>query len=132
MTGGAGTDDFGEGLDDGLDDGVEPGVGARGWPRLLRPLLATVIALGVLLVGIFPTRAIVEQRAELARLERSRQVVADRNAELRDRIEALGTDAEIERIAREQYNLGRPGEEVYAILPPPPADGETGAGAAGG
>jgi cell division protein FtsB len=101
---------------------TDAAVEGRGWPRLLRPVLATVIALGVLLVGIFPTRAIIEQRAELARLERSRAVVAERNAELEARIEALGTDAEIERIAREQYNLGRPGEEVYAILPPPPAE----------
>jgi cell division protein FtsB len=114
----------------GTGAGAEPGIDGRGWPRLLRPLLATVIALGVLLVGIFPTRAIVEQRAELGRLERSRNVVAERNEELQDRIDALGTDAEIERIAREQYNLGRPGEEVYAILPPPPAEGD--AGDAGG
>ena len=39
-----------------------------------------------------------------------------------DRVEALGTDEEIERIAREQYNLVFPGEEAYGILPatPPP------------
>jgi cell division protein FtsB len=109
----------------GTGTAPETGVEARGWPRLLRPVLTSVIVLGVLLVGIFPTRAILEQRAELARLERSRDVVAERNDEIQDRIEALGTDAEIERIAREQYNLGRPGEEVYAILPPP-ADGAAG------
>ena len=32
---------------------------------------------------------------------------------------ASHTDAEVERIAREQYNLVRPGEEAYAILPGP-------------
>lgn len=31
----------------------------------------------------------------------------------------MHTDAEIERLAREQYNLVRPGEEAYAILPGP-------------
>jgi cell division protein FtsB len=100
---------------------TDAAVEGRGWPRLLRPVLATVIALGVLLVGIFPTRAIIEQRAELAGAERSLDQVEERNEELADRAEALATDAEIERIAREQYNLGRPGEEVYAILPAPPA-----------
>lgn len=92
----------------------------RGRPRLLLPLLTSLIAVGVLFVGIFPTRAIIEQRSELAQAERSLDVVGARNQDLADRVEALGADSEIERIAREQYNLGRPGEEVYAILPAPP------------
>ena len=32
---------------------------------------------------------------------------------------ALSTDAEIERLAREQYDLVRPGEQAFAILPAP-------------
>ena len=49
------------------------------------------------------------------------------NQALQERAERLGTDAEIERLARLNYNLAKPGEEVYAILPeaaadpPPPA-----------
>ena len=35
-------------------------------------------------------------------------------------MDTLKTDEEVERLAREQYNLVRPGEESYAILPPPP------------
>ena len=34
---------------------------------------------------------------------------------------ALDTDAEIERIAREQFDLVRPGEQAFAILPAPAA-----------
>lgn len=89
--------------------------------RLLLPLLTSLVALGVLFVGIFPTRAIIEQRRELDHAEASLAFIEARNADLEARVDALGTDAEIERIAREQYNLGRPGEEVYAILPAPPA-----------
>jgi cell division protein FtsB len=44
------------------------------------------------------------------------------NAAYRDRIDALNTDEEIERRARAEYNLVRPDEEAYAVLPPPPAD----------
>jgi cell division protein FtsB len=40
------------------------------------------------------------------------------NAERQQRVATLMTDEEIERIAREQYGLARPGEEVYRILPP--------------
>jgi cell division protein FtsB len=89
--------------------------------RLLLPLLGSMIAIGVLFVGIFPTRALLDQRSELARQQERLEFVAQRNAELEARVEALGTDAEIERIAREQYNLVYPGEEAYAILPAPPA-----------
>ena len=35
------------------------------------------------------------------------------------RIDALNTDEEIERRARSEYNLIRPDEEAYAVLPPP-------------
>ena len=41
------------------------------------------------------------------------------NELLEQRITVLKTDAEVERIAREQYNLVRPGEEAYAVLPAP-------------
>ncbi len=38
---------------------------------------------------------------------------------LQARIDQLGTDEEIERLAR-QYNLVKPGEEAYFVLPRPP------------
>lgn len=92
--------------------------------RLLLPLVGSLIAVGVLFVGIFPTRALIEQRAALARAERRLEAVEARNEELADRAEALDDDAEIEQIARQAYSFARPGEEVYAILPAPPAPPE--------
>ena len=88
--------------------------------RFLVPLLGSMVALGGLLVGVFPTRAILDQRSALADAEGRLAVVEARNEELEDRVEALGTEAEIERIAREQYNLVFPGEEAYGLLPAPP------------
>jgi cell division protein FtsB len=99
----------------------EEQAGPRGRSRLLLPVIGSLVAVGILFVGIFPTRALLEQRRELSRAEASLAFIEARNDELEQRVEALGTDAEVERIAREQYNLGRPGEEVYAILPAPPA-----------
>ena len=89
--------------------------------RFVLPLLGSFVAVGVLFVGVFPTRAILDQRADLDRAAARLAVVDERNAELEARVEALGTDAEIERLAREQYNLVFPGQEAYAILPAPPA-----------
>jgi cell division protein FtsB len=89
--------------------------------RLLLRVVTSTFIVGVLFLGIFPVRAILEQRAEVARAEGELAQIEDANGALGDRIDALGTDAEIERLARERHNLGRPGEEVYAVLPAPPA-----------
>jgi hypothetical protein len=88
--------------------------------RFLVPTLGSMLAIGGLLVGVFPTRALLDQRAAIADADARLAAVDARNQELERRVEALGTDAEIERIAREQYNLVFPGEEAYGLLPAPP------------
>jgi cell division protein FtsB len=73
----------------------------------------------VLGVGVFPTRAFVDQRRDIAEAQQRLSALREQNAALEDRIEALSTPQEIERLAREQYNLVRPGEEAYSVLPAP-------------
>ncbi|HVF33394.1 MAG TPA: septum formation initiator family protein [Acidimicrobiales bacterium] len=86
--------------------------------RLLWPILG--VALAVFLVAVvFPTRTYFQQRDDIASAEEKLAVLTAENAKLDARVEQLHTDAEIERLAREQYNLVRPGEEAYAILPGP-------------
>jgi cell division protein FtsB len=86
--------------------------------RFLWPVLG--LALVVFLVaGVFPTRTYLHQRDEIAAAEEKLAILTAENAKLDARVEQLHTDAEIERLAREQYNLVRPGEEAYAILPGP-------------
>jgi cell division protein FtsB len=87
--------------------------------RLFWPLVAVAAVLGALSLSIFPARtwlgqqqSISASRAELAELDA--QVAA-----LNERIEALDSPEEIERLAREHYNMVRPGEEAYGILPVP-------------
>lgn len=84
----------------------------RGWA-----VVATTVAVGVLFVAVFPTRTWLAQRQELAATERKVAVLSKQNAEMTARVRRLNTDAEIERLARQDYNLVRPGEEAYAILP---------------
>jgi cell division protein FtsB len=81
--------------------------------------LATVI---VLFIAVFPARTYLNQhRARQQALARIHATDAA-NQRLEKRIHDLHTDAEVERLARAQYNLVRPGEEAYAILPTrPPA-----------
>lgn len=61
-------------------------------------------------------------------LERSSQIgdAEVRLAELvaandtdRRRIEALSTDNELEQLARKDFGLAKPGEEIYRVLPAP-------------
>lgn len=99
------------------------GAAGRGLGRLARRFGAPVVAgLAVALVivgGLFPTRTYLAKRQEVAEAEaRLAQLQAD-NAALEARVDALDSDAEIERLAREDYGLVKPGEEVYRIVPPP-------------
>lgn len=89
--------------------------------RAVWPLLGSVVLVGVLFAAVFPTRTFLAQRASITHAEKQLSVLEEQNEALRQRAEQLSTDAEIERLAREQYNLVRPGEEAYAVLPPPAA-----------
>jgi hypothetical protein len=89
--------------------------------------MTSVVAVGILFLFVFPTRTYFGQRQGLHTAQERVRVLSDQNKQLASRVQKLNTDAEIERIAREQYDLVRPGEEAYAILPapqaPPPAPG---------
>ncbi len=79
----------------------------------------TGLLVAALFVFVFPTRTYLAQRAETKRTEHQLQVLQQQNDSLSTRVTALDTDAEIERIAREQFDLVRPGEQAFAILPAP-------------
>ena len=87
-------------------------------PRLLVPLGVVVVVVGITLAfGIDPFSDWLDQRSDTTSLERQVNAVEERNKEYELLIDALNTDEEIERRAREEYNLVRPEEEAYAVLP---------------
>lgn len=86
--------------------------------RFLWPVVASVVLVTFLLVGVMPTRTYLQQQGQLTAAEERVEVLSEQNDALEERMKQLETDEEIERLAREQYNLVRPGEEAYAILPP--------------
>ena len=87
--------------------------------RAVGPVVASVLVVGVLFLAVFPTRTYLSQRASTQAAREKVAVLQKENAALEQRAAELHDDAEIERLAREQYNLVRPGEEAYAVLPPP-------------
>ncbi|HEV2759703.1 MAG TPA: septum formation initiator family protein [Acidimicrobiales bacterium] len=86
-------------------------------------LVAALALVGVLALAVFPTTALLDQRRNHKALVAEEAALTAENQALRARVEELGSNEEIERLAR-QYNLVKPGEEPYFILPqagPPPA-----------
>ena len=88
-------------------------------------LVAGLALVGVLFIAVFPARTYLQQHHQRQQVLAQIRATDAKNNALEQRIRTLNTDAEVERLAREQYNLVRPGEEAYAILPtrqaPPPA-----------
>ena len=89
--------------------------------RIVLAIWTTVVVVvaGLLLLLVLPTRAWLSQRSAIAGAERRLAVLQAENAKLSARVAALQTPEEVERVAREQYNLAEPGEKVLSVLPAP-------------
>ena len=89
----------------------------RGWGRrALWPVIAAVVLVGVLFVGVYPTQTYLRQREELVDKQTELIELEEANAELEEQVEDLNDPTTLELIARIQYGLVRPGEEVYAVV----------------
>ncbi|MDQ3895729.1 MAG: septum formation initiator family protein, partial [Actinomycetota bacterium] len=88
------------------------------------PVFAALALVGVLALAVFPAKAVLDQRHDRKALAARLADLSARNRALQERADQLQTDEEIERLAR-QYNLVRPGEEAYFVLPRPPAQAPT-------
>ena len=82
------------------------------------PIVAALALVGVLALAVFPAKAWLDQRNHRKALAAQLAALEARNRALEDRVAELRSDEEIERLAR-QYNLVKPGEEAYFILPRP-------------
>lgn len=84
-----------------------------------RIAVASVIFVGFIFGAVFPTRTYLAQRREIAAAASRLQLFQDQNGRLEDEVRRLQSDEEIERIARARYNLVKPGEEAYSVVPVP-------------
>ena len=88
--------------------------------RVLWIMLAAVTVIAAIFIGVYPTRTYLQQRSSLQKAEHQLSVLNGENAKLQQEAADLNTDGRVEQLARERYNLVRPGEEAFAILPAPP------------
>lgn len=87
-------------------------------PRLTaRAAVLCVVVLFLLTLAVAPLRGLIDQRAQLSRLERRASVLAERNAELEAHIERLDDPIYLERVARQCLGMVRPGETVFVMVP---------------
>ncbi len=86
------------------------------WGWVLAVVLLGALALTV--SGFLPFRQLVSQQRQIEYTQDQLAALEHENQVLAEDIEMLGTDAEIERIAREQYGLVRPGEVAYVVVEP--------------
>ncbi len=87
--------------------------------RRVAPLVVIVSVLGLLVVTVTPFRSYLDQRHRTRVVEAQLSSLDKRNQELANQVARLQTPAEIERQARSQYGMIRPGETAYAVLPAP-------------
>jgi cell division protein FtsB len=94
--------------------------GERRRRRYASPSLALLllVALAVVLGGIFPFRQILAQDRQVANTRAKLDALVGENEALRQRIDALGTEAEVERLAREELGMVRPGETGFTVTSP--------------
>ena len=95
------------------------------WSRaaVLRLAVASLVLIGALFLFVFPTSAVLHQRGQLSAAEQ--RLVGAQGADgaaRRSRPSASQSDDEIERLARDRFNMVRPGEQAWAVVPAPPAD----------
>jgi cell division protein FtsB len=82
-----------------------------------------VFFLAVMLVGLVPFKQILSQRQAVSDAEERFTTLVGANEHLESEIAALETPVEIERRAREDFGLVRPGEIAYIVVPVEPEAG---------
>ena len=74
--------------------------------------------LGVLLMSaLYPLRQYASQDSAVAALVKQERALRSKIAELQRHQESLLSDDEIERVAREELGMVRPGEVSFAVVP---------------
>lgn len=94
------------------------GIGIAG---LLAILIAVVVVGG--LAGVFPFRQILASDRSVELAELKLEALREENRRLEHQASALQTAEEVERLAREEFGLVRPGEIGYVAIPGTGDDG---------
>ena len=89
------------------------------WTRaaVLRLAIASLVLIAALFLFVFPTSAVLHQRGKLKDAEQRLSVLKEQTQRLSDQSKRVLSDAEIERLARDRFNMVLPGEQAWAVVP---------------
>jgi cell division protein FtsB len=83
-------------------------------------VLLALTVVGFLFAFVYPTSTFLRQRSELGAAHQRLDRLEAETRRLQRASEKLKGDTEVERLAREQYGLIRPGETPYVLVPATP------------
>jgi cell division protein FtsL len=92
------------------------GIRRAGWERPTRIAVGTLALIAIMFLFVFPTRSYLAQHRQVGNARHAVQVLQAQNEQLIRQKKQLQTPAEIERLAREQFNMVLPGEQAYNVL----------------
>ncbi|MEX2419071.1 MAG: septum formation initiator family protein [Acidimicrobiia bacterium] len=82
-------------------------------------VLALIIGLVAAAAGVLPFRQIIAQQRSVDLAQQQLDALIEENRRLEHQIAALQSPQEVERLAREQFGLVRPGDIAYVVVVPP-------------
>jgi len=74
-----------------------------------------LVGLAIVLAGVFPFRQLIAQERLVENTRVKLDTLVIENEALQAEIDSVRSPAELERIAREQYGMARPGETTYVV-----------------
>jgi cell division protein FtsB len=89
--------------------------------------IVLLVSLGLVASGVLPLQQYFEREIQVIDAQERLAAVEAENEAIAADVDALQSDQEIERVAREQYGFVRPGEVGYVVIIPdaPEAEAET-------
>ncbi len=84
----------------------------------VRVLIAGMILVALLFVFVFPARTLLAQRQKTEEQRKTLELLQQQSRKLEEDSRRLQNDAEVERMAREQYGFVFPGERPFVVVPP--------------
>ena len=95
-----------------------PAAGSLRRRVVVRVLIAGMILVALLFVFVFPARTLLSQRQKTEEQRKTLELLQQQSRRLEDESQRLQNDAEVERMAREQYGFVFPGERPFVVVPP--------------
>ena len=84
---------------------------------MLRLAVASLVLIAALFLFVFPTSAVLHQRGQLNDAEQRLSVLKQQNAKARVGVQAGAERRRDRALARDRFNMVRPGEQAWAVVP---------------